>query len=131
MGQLDRYQRSRAWNDGKVTAHHGIIPTLEPANLSAMSEKELAVYRLIRAHYLAQFLPHHEFDRTVAELSCGQQKLAATGKQMGAQGWRLVLAEPPAAEEGEATAGSKELGRAACGERGWQEVERKGDAESK
>jgi DNA topoisomerase-3 len=25
-------QRSRAWNDGKVTAHHGIIPTLEPAN---------------------------------------------------------------------------------------------------
>ncbi|CAM5556801.1 DNA topoisomerase OS=Rhodanobacter lindaniclasticus OX=75310 GN=B1991_10910 PE=3 SV=1 [Rhodanobacter lindaniclasticus] len=109
MGQLDRYQRSRAWNDGKVTAHHGIIPTLEPANLSAMSEKELAVYRLIRAHYLAQFLPHHEFDRTVAELSCGQQKLAATGKQMVAQGWRLVLAEPQADEDGEATARSQVL----------------------
>ena len=93
MGQLDRTQRSRAWNDGKVTAHHGIIPTLEPANLSAMSEKEQAVYRLIRAHYLAQFLPHHEFDRTVADLSCGQQKLVATGKQVVARGWRLVLAE--------------------------------------
>ena len=93
MGQLDRTQRSRAWNDGKVTAHHGIIPTLEPANLSAMSEKEQAVYRLIRAHYLAQFLPHHGFDRTVADLSCGQQKLVATGKQVVARGWRLVLAE--------------------------------------
>ena len=93
MGQLDRTQRSRAWNDGKVTAHHGIIPTLEPANLSAMSEKERALYRLIRAHYLAQFLPHHEFDRTVADLSCGQQKLVATGKQVVARGWRLVLAE--------------------------------------
>ncbi|CUJ39433.1 DNA topoisomerase 3 [Achromobacter xylosoxidans] len=93
MGQLDRTQRSRAWNDGKVTAHHGIIPTLEPANLSAMSEKERAVYRLIRAHYLAQFLPHHEFDRTVADFSCGQQKLVATGKQVVARGWRLVLAE--------------------------------------
>ncbi|MEQ6435233.1 DNA topoisomerase III [Comamonas sp. w2-DMI] len=93
MGQLDRSQRSRAWNDGKVTAHHGIIPTLEPANLSAMSEKERALYRLIRAHYLAQFLPHHEFDRTVADLSCGQQKLVATGKQVVARGWRLVLAE--------------------------------------
>lgn len=56
MNQLDRSQRSRAWNDGKITAHHGIIPTLEPANLSAMSERELAVYRLIRANYLAQFL---------------------------------------------------------------------------
>ena len=94
MGQLDRAQRSRAWNDSKVTAHHGIIPTLEPANLSAMSEKEQAVYRLIRAHYLAQFLPHHEFDRTVADLSCGQQKLVATGKQVVVKGWLLVLAEP-------------------------------------
>ncbi len=109
MGQLDRSQRSRAWNDGKVTAHHGIIPTLEPANLSAMSEKELAVYRLIRAHYLAQFLPHHEFDRTVAQLSSGQQKLAATGKQVIVNGWRLVLAEPQTDEDGDAAARSQVL----------------------
>ena len=59
-----------------------------------MSEKELAVYRLIRAHYLAQFLPHHEFDRTIAQLSCGGQNLAATGKQVVMPGWRQVLAEP-------------------------------------
>ncbi len=101
MEQLDRTQRSRAWNDAKVSAHHGIIPTLEPANISAMSEKELAVYRLIRAHYLAQFLPHHEFDRTVAKLSCGQQTLAATGKQVVVKGWRLVLAEPQPEEDGD------------------------------
>ncbi|WP_449412115.1 DNA topoisomerase III [Pandoraea soli] len=107
MGQLDRSQRSRAWNDGKVTAHHGIIPTLEPANLSALSEKELAVYRLIRAHYLAQFLPHHEFNRTVAEFSCGQQMLAATGKQVVIKGWRLVLVEPQADEDGDAAARSQ------------------------
>ena len=109
MGQLDRSQRSRAWNDGKVTAHHGIIPTLEPANLSALSEKELAVYRLIRAHYLAQFLPHHEFDRTVAEFSCGQQTLVATGKQVVVKGWRLVLAEPQANEDGDDAARSQVL----------------------
>lgn len=94
IGQLDRNLRSRAWNDGKVTAHHGIIPTLEPANLSAMNEKELAVYRLIRAHYLAQFLPHHEFDRTVAQLACGGQSLVAVGKQIAVIGWRQVLATP-------------------------------------
>ena len=109
MSQLDRSQRSRAWNDGKVTAHHGIIPTLEPANLSPLSEKELAVYRLIRAHYLAQFLPHHEFDRTVAEFSCGQQMLVATGKQMVVKGWRLVLAEPQADEDGDDAARSQVL----------------------
>ncbi len=96
MERLDRTQRSRAWNDGKVTAHHGIIPTLEPAKLSAMNAKELAVYRLIRAHYLAQFLPHHEFDRTVAQLPCGGEQLQAVGKQVVVAGWRQVLAEPKA-----------------------------------
>lgn len=101
MHQLDRSFQSRAWNDGKVTAHHGIIPTLEPANLSAMNEKELAVYRLIRSHYLAQFLPHYEYDRTVATLSCGAQALVATGKQVAVTGWRMVLAEPQADEEGD------------------------------
>ncbi|NMG03704.1 DNA topoisomerase III [Azoarcus taiwanensis] len=94
IDRLDRSQRSRAWNDGKITAHHGIIPTLEPASLSAMNDKELAVYRLIRAHYLAQFLPHHEFDRSTALLSCGDQELQAVGKQVIVPGWRQVLAAP-------------------------------------
>jgi len=93
IDQLDRNQRSRAWNDSKVTAHHGMIPTLEPANLAALNEKELAVYRLIRAHYLAQFLPQHEFGRTVARFSCAGETLQATGKQVVVQGWRLVLTE--------------------------------------
>lgn len=102
IDQLDRAQRSRAWNDGKVTAHHGIIPTLEPANLSAMNEKELAVYRLIRAHYLAQFLPFHEFDRTEARIACGGQSLLAVGKQIVVTGWRQALASPaPSEEDGE------------------------------
>ncbi|WP_069865584.1 DNA topoisomerase III [Pseudomonas citronellolis] len=91
MDQLDRSQRSHAWNDAKVSAHHGIIPTLEPANLSVMSKRELAVYRLIRTHYLAQFLPHHEFDRTIARLICGGQNLQAIGKQITVAGWRQVL----------------------------------------
>lgn len=91
IDKLDRTQRSRAWNDSKVTAHHGIIPTLEPTNLSAMSEKERTVYTLVRAHYLAQFLPHHEFDRTMALLTCGGQSLQAVGKQIVAPGWHLAL----------------------------------------
>lgn len=94
VATLDPTQRSRAWDDGKITAHHGIIPTLEPANLAAMSDTEQAVYRLIRAHYLAQFLPHHEFDRTVAHFASGSERLAATGKQIVVTGWRSVLNEP-------------------------------------
>jgi DNA topoisomerase-3 len=99
---LDRSQRSRAWNDSKVTAHHGIIPTLEPAQLSLMSDKERAVYRLIRAHYLAQFLPAHEYDRTTAQLSCANLALRARGKQIVAEGWRIVLDGMRESADGEA-----------------------------
>ncbi|WP_297185335.1 DNA topoisomerase III [uncultured Porticoccus sp.] len=88
---LDSRLRSRAWNDSKVTAHHGIIPTLEPVKLSAISDKELAVYRLIRAHYLAQFLPHHEFDRTHVQLKAAGQSLRAVGKQVIESGWHRVM----------------------------------------
>ena len=64
-----------------------------------MSEKELAVYRLIRSHYLAQFLPHHEFDRTVAKFSCGAEP-GGHGQAGCHPGWRQVLAEPQA-EDGD------------------------------
>ncbi|HOV20238.1 MAG TPA: DNA topoisomerase III, partial [Ottowia sp.] len=127
LGQLDRNQRSRAWNDGKVTAHHGIIPTLEPAKLLAMSEKELAVYQLIRGRYLAQFLPHHEFDRTVTQLACGGQSLVAVGKQIAVIGWRQVLATPePDAADGEEAQRSQVLPPLASGSRcGVEQVELK------
>lgn len=91
LATLDRTLRSRAWNDSKVSAHHGIIPTLEPANMRGMSEKEAAVYRLIRAHYLAQFLPAHEYDRTVAQLTCASETLRASGKRIQVRGWRSVF----------------------------------------
>ena len=93
FGRLDGSLHSRVWNDAKVTAHHGIIPTTEPADLARMSEQERQVYQLIRSHYLAQFLPHHEFDRTQVELECGGERLTAVGKQILIQGWKGLLYE--------------------------------------
>jgi DNA topoisomerase III len=101
IDRLDLTQRSRAWDDSRVTAHHGIIPTLEPVNLSAMSKKERAVYELIRAHYLAQFLPPHEYERTTAQFSCAGMTLKATGKQIVVNGWRIVLNSPGADADGD------------------------------
>lgn len=91
ISQLNPAQQSQAWNDEKVSAHHGIIPTLEPFNLSALTEDERMVYGLIRAYYLAQFLPAHEYDRTTAHFSCDGESLQALGKQIVEAGWRLVL----------------------------------------
>lgn len=94
MKQLDRTQRSRAWNDSKVSAHHGIIPSLGTASLRAMSSHEKAVYELVRARYLAQFLPEHQYDRTVAQFLCTDLVLRATGKHVTSVGWRVVEGVP-------------------------------------
>ncbi len=91
--RLDARRRSRAWNDAKVSAHHGIIPTVAAQAAARLSGKPRAVYGLIRARYLAQFLPHHEYDRTQADFTCAGQTLRAVGKCIVEPGWRRALPE--------------------------------------
>jgi DNA topoisomerase-3 len=102
----DVQQRSRAWDDGKTGAHHGIIPTLEPVRFERLNEKERLVYGLVVAHFLVQFLPHYEYDRTCAQLVCKGHGLHANGKRIVVKGWRdamegLIIDENDAAERGQ------------------------------
>ncbi|WP_242206384.1 MULTISPECIES: DNA topoisomerase III [unclassified Pseudomonas] len=92
-GFLEPQRKSRAWNDAKVSAHHGIIPTAAAKNLERLSGKHRAVYTLIRARYLAQFLPNHEYDRTQADFDCAGEALRAVGKQIIEAGWKRALPE--------------------------------------
>ena len=101
---LDPQRRSRAWNDAKVSAHHGIIPTAAAKNLERLAGKPRAVYTLIRARYLAQFLPNHEYDRTQADFDCAGQALRAVGKQIVESGWKRALPQALAPAKGEAPA---------------------------
>lgn len=93
LAQLQPQRRSRAWNDAKVSAHHGIIPTAAVTDLSRLVGKQRAVYTLIRARYLAQFLPNHEYDRTQADFDCAGQALRAIGKVIVEPGWRRAMPE--------------------------------------
>lgn len=90
---LDPVRRSRAWNDTQVTAHHALIPTIQVPHVQALSRDEWAVYQVIRASYLAQFLPDHEYDRTRAQLHRGDVVLQAHGRKTLENGWRSVLTE--------------------------------------
>jgi DNA topoisomerase-3 len=47
---------SKCFDNSKVTAHHGIIPTLIDLDLSKMNDKEQKVYREICIYYLIQFI---------------------------------------------------------------------------
>ncbi|MBI6619227.1 DNA topoisomerase III [Pseudomonas corrugata] len=97
---LQPQRKSRAWNDAKVSAHHGIIPTAAAKSFDKLVGKQRAVYTLIRARYLAQFLPHHEYDRTQADFDCAGQDLRAVGKQIVEPGWKRALPEALAPARG-------------------------------
>ncbi len=75
----------------KITAHHGIIPTKQPFDLSKLSADELKVYQLIRQHYLAQFLPLHEVDVTEATFNIGGQLFRTRGKAEAVAGWKVLF----------------------------------------
>ncbi|MGV8921546.1 MAG: DNA topoisomerase III [Pseudomonas sp.] len=97
---LDPQRRSRAWNDAKVSAHHGIIPTAAAIDLGRLPSKQRAVYTLVRARYLAQFLPNHEYDRTQADFDCAGQALRAVGKRIVEPGWKRALPQALAPSKG-------------------------------
>lgn len=98
--RADRAIRSRAWNDGKITAHHAIIPTTAPCGVAAMGEAERRVYDLVRRRYLAQFYPRHEYDVTTVTLAVGGDYFRATGRRVVVAGWRALFGRERT-EEGE------------------------------
>ncbi len=83
--------RSKAWNDKKITAHHGIIPTAARINIGAMSQDEFRLYDLIRRHYIAQFYPAFEYDRTVIDSKVVSERFRASGRVERLRGWKDVL----------------------------------------
>ncbi|EHL30500.1 DNA topoisomerase III [Legionella drancourtii] len=84
--------KSKAWNSDKITAHHGIIPTLNPkVNLKTMTESERNVYQLIRAYYLAQFLGEYEFVQRQVTLDIEAYTFKASAHLPGVLGWKSAI----------------------------------------
>ncbi|ABK45041.1 DNA topoisomerase III [Magnetococcus marinus MC-1] len=97
----DAQLRSKAWNDKKITAHHAIIPTAAKINIDALSREEALLYDLIRRHYLAQFYPPFEYDRTVIDTQVAMETFHATGRVELIPGWKRVLAANQEKKEGD------------------------------
>lgn len=82
--------KSRTWNDSKITAHHGIIPTMHKGKKNALGEMERNIYELIVRAYLAQFYPVHEYLSTSVFVSVEDETFAAKGKVVTKNGWKDV-----------------------------------------
>ena len=89
QAQFDFSRQSKAWNDKKVDAHHGIIPTQKVS--SHLSGNDAKVYGLICRNYLAQFLVHHEFYAVRVEVEIASGLFAAVAKELIEQGWKCLF----------------------------------------
>jgi DNA topoisomerase-3 len=91
--KADLRLKSAAWNDAKVSDHHGIIPTgeFEASKLAAMSPVERKVFELIAKAFISQFYPDYTWKSLVATLSVEGETFKASGRQITAQGWKVVF----------------------------------------
>lgn len=90
--RADLKLRSKAWDDAKVTDHHGIIPTSEftPSKLARMSPVERSVFLLIAKAFIAQFHPDFTWKSNVAEVIVEGERFKASGRQVLDNGWKTV-----------------------------------------
>ena len=83
---------SKCFDDSKVTAHHGIIPTAIDLDLSKMSEKEQKVYKEICIFYLIQFVEPVKKEATYLETEEQQgYKFKASSTKILDEGFKKYL----------------------------------------
>lgn len=93
IDRADTQIKSPTWNDKKITAHHGIIPTMHKGSKTKLSEIERNIYDQIVRAYLAQFYPVHEYLQTTVNVDVAGELFATTGKVVTLNGWRDVFAD--------------------------------------
>lgn len=90
---VDLNNKSKTWDDKKVSAHHGIIPTMHKGNKSNLNEMERNIYDLVVRSYLAQFYPIHEYMNTTVNVELNGELFTASGNVVTKNGWKTVFSE--------------------------------------
>jgi DNA topoisomerase-3 len=100
VSSADLGRVSPAFNDAKVTAHHGIVPTANErgVHVDALNERERNIFALIAANFVAQFHPSEQYEATEVVVDVGGEDFRATGRRVIAPGWTTVFEEPADAE---------------------------------
>lgn len=83
---------SRMINNGKVSDHHAIIPTLEieKADLSAIPTGELNILKLVLCRIISASAESYIYENTTAVFECGGYTFTAKGKEIVSEGFRTI-----------------------------------------
>lgn len=87
----DTQIKSKAWNDSKTGAHHGIIPTETKVKAERLSRVEQQVYRLIAQQYLCQFYPHWVYSDGRVDLMIAGGLFVCKARHTIDTGWKSVF----------------------------------------
>ncbi len=91
---------SKAFVDNsKVSDHHAIIPTEEPASLDNLSAREKKIYDLVVKRFLAVLYPPFEYEQTTIRAAIGPETFIARGKIVLKEGWKEIYAGQLADED--------------------------------
>lgn len=91
VNEADGRIRSKAWNDGKVDAHHAIIPTEKRGNEGSLGADETKLYGLIARQYLLQFYPPFEYNDSKVLLRLAGGLFQAKARRILKAGWKALL----------------------------------------
>jgi len=99
INKADPQIKSHAFNDKKVTAHHGIIPTVHIGDLAQLNANEAKVYELIVKRYLAQSFAEYKYLETKVSISIADEKFSASGQTPQDLGWKIIYQAEENSEE--------------------------------
>ncbi|MFP4262159.1 MAG: DNA topoisomerase III [Halomonas sp.] len=91
LAGADFSRRSRAWNDGKVGAHHALAPTGRPMDPARLSATEARVFRLVARNVLAQFYPALATREVKAAFTILDETFRARGQEILDPGWKPLF----------------------------------------
>lgn len=94
--------RSRVFNDKQLggESHFAIIPTGVMQGINALSERELALFRIIALQYIAQFYPGIKYDQTDGIVQVKDKyNFKFQGKVIHSLGWKELFGNDRSAEE--------------------------------
>ncbi|WP_404340920.1 DNA topoisomerase III [Pseudoalteromonas mariniglutinosa] len=89
--EADTSKRSKCFNDGKVAAHHAIIPTTKQLKSAVLTSDESKIYALISRHYLIQFYTDYIFNETKVTVTIAGGLFKANAKQDVSLGFKQLM----------------------------------------
>ncbi|MGH1371465.1 MAG: DNA topoisomerase III [Cellvibrionaceae bacterium] len=93
--RLNFKQKSKAWNDAKVDAHHAIIPTQVSSSGSPLGKKltdtEIKVYQLVVRNYLAQFMTAQVYSEVAVNVAILSGNFSTKAKTILEEGWTAIF----------------------------------------